>query len=66
LPLPHRRQQQVLSRSANGVKPDAALAGHGAFNGLLARLRRVDAGKQGVGIVIQHRAFRRVSLNPPD
>ena len=62
-----QRQQQVRFRALRmAVKPDAALAGHGAFNGLLARLRRVDAGKQGVGIVIQHGGVQARLVDPPD
>ena len=48
------------------VKPNAAQARQGAFNGLLPRLRRVDASKQGVSIVIQHRGVQARLINPPD
>ncbi|BFT81713.1 hypothetical protein GVv1_25050 [Enterobacter pseudoroggenkampii] len=56
----------MLSRLRMTVKPNAALASHGAFNGLLPRLRRVDASKQGVSIVIQHWGVQARLINPPD
>ncbi len=67
IPAAAQGQQQVRFRALGmTVKPDAALAGHGAFNGLLPRLHRVDAGKQGVGIVIQYRGVQARLSNPPD
>ena len=48
------------------IQTNAAPPGQGLFNGLLPRLRRIDTGQQGVGIVIQHRGVQARLVNPPD
>ena len=60
-------QQQVrFGALGMAIQANAAPTGQGLVNGLLTRLRRIDTGQQGVGIVIQHRGVQARLVNPPD
>ncbi len=61
-----RLQQVRFGTLRMTVKPNAAPADQGTFDGLLPRLHRVNASKQGVSIVIQHRGVEARLINPPD